>query len=235
MHGDTFVFRYAAIRLLEIDVSRGLFLKTETPIKPSDIEFPPPLQIFLDRMTAETVSTFLEPFTVRKEKDYREPTEWLARITGEMEDMSTSTSQSAPEMIQSTIRSANSGRIYFEQLHLHPVRLSFTFTQEWMEWNPASQSMMLVQFIRGMVSVLSPLPAPLQTDLTQFLGVHRECSTHVYLVCGKPRFRGTASTRPRHLYTLFVPAYEADLCYLGKSGNLWCPGGFYHERWHRCP
>jgi len=106
-------------------------------------------------MTAETVSTFLEPLTVRKEEDYKEPSEWVAKVIREMEGVSTSKNQAGPEMIKSTIRSANSGRIYFEQLHLHPVRLSFTFTQEWMEWNPASQSMMLVQFMRGMVSIPS--------------------------------------------------------------------------------
>lgn len=50
---------------------------------------------------------------------------------------------------------ANSGRIYFEQLHLHPVRIGLTFTQEWLEWNPGSETMMIFQFIRGMVRSLA--------------------------------------------------------------------------------
>ena len=105
-------------------------------------------------MTAETVARFLEPFTHRKEEEYKEPSDWVAKLTKEMEVVGIAKNQAAPDSIQSTIQSANSGRIYFEQLHLHPVRLSFTFTQEWMEWNPASQSTMLVQFIRGMVRAL---------------------------------------------------------------------------------
>jgi hypothetical protein len=108
-------------------------------------------QIFLDRMTAETIARFLEPFTRRKEEDFNEPKAWIEKLTTEMEVLTKSQIQVAPVDIQSTIHSANSGRIYFEQLHLHPVRLTFTFTQEWMEWNPSSQSTMLVQFIRGMV------------------------------------------------------------------------------------
>lgn len=112
-------------------------------------------QIFLDRMTAETIARFLEPFTRKKEEDFKEPGDWVDRLTTEMEVLTHAQIQVAPANIQSTIHSANSGRIYFEQLHLHPVRLSFTFTQEWMEWSPSSQSSMLVQFIRGMVRVIA--------------------------------------------------------------------------------
>lgn len=102
-------------------------------------------------MTAETVSRFIEPFTDRKEEKYKDSSDWVEKLTRDMEAVNRNKSQAASEFIQSTIHSANSGRIYFEQLHLHPVRLSFTFTQEWMEWNPSPRSMMIVQFIRGMV------------------------------------------------------------------------------------
>jgi hypothetical protein len=59
----------------------------------------------------------------------------------------------APRDIEQMIHTANSGRIYFEQLHLHPVRLAFTFTQEWMELNQETESLMVFQFIRGMASI----------------------------------------------------------------------------------
>ena len=59
----------------------------------------------------------------------------------------------APRDIEKMILTANSGRIYFEQLHLHPIRLAFTFTQEWMELNQGTESLMVLQFIRGMASV----------------------------------------------------------------------------------
>lgn len=58
----------------------------------------------------------------------------------------------APRDFEKSIHLANSGRIYFEQLHLHPVRISLTFTQEWMDWSPGAETVMLFQFIRGMVS-----------------------------------------------------------------------------------
>eukprot|EP00978_Attheya_sp_CCMP212_P008410 scaffold19815_cov58-Attheya_sp.AAC.1 len=61
----------------------------------------------------------------------------------------------APRDIEKIVLTANSGRIYFEQLHLHPIRLSLTFTQEWMEWNPATEGVMVFQFIRGMASIAS--------------------------------------------------------------------------------
>jgi hypothetical protein len=102
-------------------------------------------------MTAETIARFIEPLTRKKEEDFKEPGAWVERVTTDMEILTKSQIQVAPKDIQSTIHSANSGRLYFEQLHLHPVRLSFTFTQEWMEWNPSSQSTMVVQFMRGMV------------------------------------------------------------------------------------
>ena len=141
-------------------------------------------------MTAETIAKFLEPFTHKQEEDYTVPSDWVAKLTREMDTLSSSQSQAAPEAIQSTIHSANSGRIYFEQLHLHPVRLSFTFTQEWMEWNPASQSTMLVQFIRGMVGIhnLVCLLTPI-LDLTLLLlaGINCKCTSHIYFICRKPR------------------------------------------------
>lgn len=69
-----------------------------------------------------------------------------------------------PERI---IHTANSGRFYFEQLHLHPVRIALTFTQEWMEQNEGNESLMVFQFIRGMASIAG---APL--TFTSFVVSH---------------------------------------------------------------
>ena len=124
-------------------------------------------------MTAETISRFIEPFTDRKEEEHKDSSDWVAKLTRDMEAINATNSQTASETIQSTIHSANSGRIYFEQLHLHPVRLSFTFTQEWMEWNPSPQSMMLVQFIRGMVSETRRMNLLFSSCSNFFPGKHR--------------------------------------------------------------
>lgn len=72
----------------------------------------------------------------------------------------------APRDIEKMIHFANSGRIYFEQLHLHPVRIALTFTQEWVE-HEETESLMVFQFIRGMASIAG---APL--TFTSFVVSH---------------------------------------------------------------
>lgn len=59
----------------------------------------------------------------------------------------------APRDIEQMVQTANSGRIYFEQLHLHPVRIALTFTQEWLGLDQGIESLMVFQFIRGMASI----------------------------------------------------------------------------------
>ena len=133
MHSNTFVFRYAAIRILD-------------------------LEIFLDRRTAETIAKFIEPLRTTKETDSVEPPDWVSKLTSSMGRNFATPDRQAPRIIERTIHNANSGRIYFEQLHLHPVRLGLTFTQEWMEWDQSdSEAMMLFQFIRGMVRIVTPV------------------------------------------------------------------------------
>lgn len=90
--------------------------------------------------------------TTGKELESDEPSDWLAKLTASMGRKFAKPDRHAPREIEKTIHTANTGRIYFEQLHLHPVKLSLTFTQEWMEWNPGAETMMVFQFIRGMVS-----------------------------------------------------------------------------------
>ena len=59
----------------------------------------------------------------------------------------------APKELERAMDKANVGRIYFEQLHLHPVRLNLTFTQEWSESSGGTDGLMVFQFIRGMASI----------------------------------------------------------------------------------
>lgn len=84
---------------------------------------------------------------IRSEK----PLDWLSKLTYNMQNHFGSPDLRASRDIEKMIHTANSGRIYFEQLHLHPVRFSLTFTQEWMDWNQSVDTVMLFQFIRGMV------------------------------------------------------------------------------------
>lgn len=51
------------------------------------------------------------------------------------------------------VQGANSGRIYLEELHLHPLRFYLTFTQEGLEWNPVTEGLVIFQLIRGMASI----------------------------------------------------------------------------------
>jgi hypothetical protein len=103
--------------------------------------------------TAETVARFIAPFTFAKEAVSDEAPDFVTNLTVSMGRKFAKPDRSAPREIEKTIHTANSGRIYFEQLHLHPVRLAFTFTQEWMEFNQGIESPMVFQFIRGMASI----------------------------------------------------------------------------------
>ena len=101
--------------------------------------------------TAETVARFIEPLTTPNENRVEEA-DWVAKLTQESEALFSKPDRRSPKDIETMVHLANSGRIYFERLHLHPVRIGLTFTQEWMDWTPGSEGMMLFQFIRGMVS-----------------------------------------------------------------------------------
>lgn len=103
--------------------------------------------------TAETIARFIEPFRISKDTESDEAPDWLSNLTVGMGRKFAKPDRRAPRDIEQMIHTANSGRIYFEQLHLHPVRLAFTFTQEWMELNQETESLMVFQFIRGMASI----------------------------------------------------------------------------------
>lgn len=91
LHNNTYVFRYAAIRLLEVD-------------------------IFLDRRTAETIAKFIEPLTIPRETEHDEPTIWARKLTEDMESNRCVPRRLLPGGMESTLHSANAGRIYFEQV-----------------------------------------------------------------------------------------------------------------------
>ena len=88
---------------------------------------------------------------MREDLVHEEPPNWVSKLTTNMERSFAKSDRRTPRDLEKFIHTANSGRIYFEQLHLHPVRLELTFTQEWMDVNSDSDTMMVFQFIRGMV------------------------------------------------------------------------------------
>ena len=140
-HSTTYVFRYAAFRMLEVSIS-------------------------LDRRTAESVVNFFGPILRSKADTMDEAPDFVSDLTTGMMRYSLS-DRSTPADIESMIHSANSGRFYFEQLHLHPLRIALTFSQEWMEFNQGNEVVMLFQFLRGMTSIAD---APL--TFTSFVVAH---------------------------------------------------------------
>lgn len=129
-HESTFVISYAALRILEMDIS-------------------------LDRKTAETLANFILPFRRARERDIDIET-WITALTLKMSsNYSQERSRRAPRDVEKMVHSANSSRLYIENLQLHPIRLSLTFTQEWLDSNPAAtEGLIIFQFIRGTASIV---------------------------------------------------------------------------------
>lgn len=125
-HTTTYVFRYAAFRMLEVSIS-------------------------LDRRTAENVARFIEPVLASKTDTADEASDFVSDLTKGMLKYSQS-DRCAPTDLELMIHSPNSKRFYFEQLHLHPIRIALTFSQEWMEFDQGNE-IMIFQFIRGMASI----------------------------------------------------------------------------------
>lgn len=102
--------------------------------------------------TAETIVDFIRPLTVASEEQLEmNLSTWVASLTRRMDEHYVKPGQRKirdPELFDQL---ANTGRLYVEQLHLHPVRLGLTFTQEWMDLSTSSDTFLLFQFIRGMV------------------------------------------------------------------------------------
>ena len=122
----------------------------------------------LVQRTAETVARFIEP--VRSTDEALSPDEtpdFVSDLTIGMAMMYARPDRRAPEGIEMMVQTANSGRIYFEQLQLHPVRIALTFTQEGIDLEQVIESLMVFHFIRGMASIAD---APLM--FTSFMVAH---------------------------------------------------------------
>ena len=138
--------------------------------------------------TAETFAKFIQPLLTLHEDTREESPEWIVALTSKMARSFAKANRRTPRNLEEMTVTANSGRIYFEQLHLHPVRLALTFTQEWMDSSGGSDNVMFFQFIRGMVRAhTSYLAFFLYTKTNFFLsGFHCKRSARVYVVCCRP-------------------------------------------------
>jgi hypothetical protein len=114
------------------------------------------------------VARFIEP--VRATDEALSPDEtpdFVSDLTIWMAMMHARPDRRPPQGIEIMVQTANSGRIYFEQLQLHPVRIALTFTQEGLDLEQGIESLMVFQFIRGMASIAD---APL--TFTSFVVAH---------------------------------------------------------------
>ena len=59
----------------------------------------------------------------------------------------------AKRSVEEMALKANSGRIYFERLLLHPLRLSLTFTQAPIQWTSVTEGLAVFQLIKSMASI----------------------------------------------------------------------------------
>ena len=72
--------------------------------------------------TAETIAQFLQPLRkVRYEQKHGNPLQWVVTLTSTMTSKYSQPNPRAPRDIEKSASTANTGRIYFEQLHLHPI------------------------------------------------------------------------------------------------------------------
>lgn len=134
--------------------------------------------------TAETIASFIQPLMIFREMEKEKPPDWVAKLTSNMQNSFGGPDQHAHRTIEKMVLTANSGRIYFEQLYLHPVRLSLTFTQEWMDWNQSADTVMIFQFIRGMVRLLIFALQRIMflASLTVGKGIDCECASCFYII-----------------------------------------------------
>jgi hypothetical protein len=98
----------------------------------------------LKNRTAEAISRMVKPF---KTIEIIKLTNLMAHITETNEDVTQCTS------IQDVASIMTSRRVYIEQLHLHPIRISFTFTQEWENSAIDSEKSMILQYVRKIPSL----------------------------------------------------------------------------------
>ena len=186
--------------------------------------------------TAETIARFIEPLTSQNEVEKYDQVDWVSKLAERMELDFSRPDNRAPKEIEKMIHLANSGRIYFEQLHLHPVRIGLTFTQEWMDWNAGAEEVMLFQFIRGMVSPCCLGPSVRQvyshTYRPTYPGFNRKCPAGLHFVRRRSCFRGPSGTCPCYHNALFISADETDFWNSRELGYFGRTCRFYFECWY---
>jgi hypothetical protein len=126
-HESTYVVSYAAIRILPFDIS-------------------------LDRKTAEALAAFLMPLRRARERNI-DVEAWITSLTLKMSSYYSKRSRKAPRNVEQMIHSANSLRVYIENLALHPIRINLTFTQEWLPNAAAADGLIIFQLVRGTASI----------------------------------------------------------------------------------
>lgn len=105
------------------------------------------LTIMLDRRTVETIMDFLESI-----QSYQNPTgfemkSWIVQFTNDI-----SQDQSGGMLSVSDYK-INHDRLYIEELHLHPARITLTFTQDWGIDSITTHSPPLLQYMRIIPSI----------------------------------------------------------------------------------
>ena len=171
--------------------------------------------------TAETIARYIQPLVnLREDLVHEEPPNWVSKLTTNMERSFAKSNRRTPRDLEKFIHTANSGRIYFEQLHLHPVRLELTFTQEWMDVNGDSDTMMVFQFIRGMVRSEKIHNSPRMTKQVStcfppfpFAGFDCQRSTCLHFFCRWPCFRSSTGTVPYCCHPLLFPTNQTSFWY----------------------
>ena len=104
--------------------------------------------------TAETISRFLHPLHRSREDNINE--EWIAALTSKLSARYSRVRVKASHEIEKMAYTANTGRIYLEHLHIHPIRFFLTFTQQEVEdVDPDAEEFIAIQFIREMASITS--------------------------------------------------------------------------------
>lgn len=102
--------------------------------------------------TAETISRLLHPFHRSREDNIKE--DWIVALTTKLSARYSRVSVKASHEVEKMAYTANTGRIYLEHLHIHPVRFFLTYTQQEVEGvDPVAEDFIAIQFIRDMASI----------------------------------------------------------------------------------
>lgn len=102
--------------------------------------------------TAETISRLLHPFHRSREDNINE--DWIAALTTKLSARYSRVRVKASHEIEKMAYTANTGRIYLEHLHIHPVRFFLTYTQQEVQGvDPVAEDFIAIQFIRDMASI----------------------------------------------------------------------------------